>query len=1261
LLILLILNHTAAVRAAITVPQQSKMPGAKVPPQYRSDRLLAKPKAQARFQKRNEIAAAHAALGLQLQREFPRLGGLQALRLPKGLTVEEAIARLQKTGFFEYVEPDYRVHLLLVPNDPKFADGSLWGLNNTGQDGGTVDADIDAPEAWDTRTDAVWVSGNVTNEVIVGIIDTGMDYTHPDLIANLWTNPCVNCPVNGIVYTNDLHGINAITGSGDPLDDHFHGTHVAGTIGATGNNNHGVVGVAWRVKLMALKFLDSTGSGDVSDAVACIDYAVAKGANVLNNSWGGGAYSQALVDAIQAARDAGIIFVVAAGNESNDNDLNPTYPASYTNDNVVAIMATDRNDKGSVFGETFLGTRASNYGYESVKLGAPGKTIWSTFPTYTTAEMTSNSMPTMYYRLSGTSMATPHVAGAFALLKAQYPAETHQQLIARLSGTTDPLDDLIDACYTQGRLNLAQALTNLPAPITRFRTYPLASTYYNTLHFTGGSPPLSVLCSNETAGAASYSWNFGDGSPLVTNFSPTYVYSNAGTYLITLTAISTNGRSRSLTRQVVVDQNYKMDAAAPFAWINPAGHTAISLSDQSWSAQALPFPFLFYGRTNTIIYIGSNGQLGFETNGLPNWSGYPPDPDAPNNIIYVMCQDLDPGAGGGSVTVGTVGSAPNRIQVVTWNNIKHKSFTDRFTFQALLYENNGDIKLQYLDTAPNGDSQIARGAASTVGLEHPTGWIAKMYRQATDSVLLNIGQAILFSRHPVSIATNIAILVSGNSNGSIDPGETWQETIVLSNEMNQALSDVTATLTTTNVGVNIFTNTSAYPNMSPFGSSTNSIAYRYKIGRDVPWGTLIEFQHTVTVAATGQTHKNTFWRRVGRLGGSVTNTIASSDTPRSIVPGTGYPNFIYGITLSTNFAPLAGYLVDDVNVSVRINHADVGWLDLVLISPSGAELKLAESCANGPAFGSTSGGLTNYTVFDDAAAIYLCNASAPYVGPVRPEYTGLANFNGQNAGGNWRLKLIECCGGTGTLLSWKLHLVASTTNYVCEPYGSCSSNTTPVANSQVLTVAANASSVLTLTGGDADNDPLTFITNSLPAHGVLSAFNPVAGQITYIPTPGYLGADSFTFRAADGCANSSIATISFNVVDPYAAWQSKYFPAGGPTAAGGADPDGDGLSNTNEFLAGFNPTNGTASLRILSIAISNGNAIVTYQGANGDTTWTPGISARTNVLERATTFVFTGQSNILSGGTGIGVVTNMIDPGAATNPARFYRVRLLVP
>jgi subtilisin family serine protease len=297
----------------------------------------------------NEVAAARAALGATLHREYPRLGGWQVLRLPPGLGVGQAIERLQQTGLFEHVEPDYEVSVNVIPNDPSFA--QLWGLHNTGQNGGTPDADIDAPEAWDLRTDATWVDGGVTNTVLVGIVDTGIDYTHPDLASNMWHN-AGEVPGNGMDddgngYIDDVHGINArVTlnalpsgpvSAGDPKDDHFHGTHVAGTVGAVGNNGAGVAGVAWRVKLMALKFLGETGSGSSSDALECFNYAIAQGVHVLNNSWGGGVFSQATADAVNAAEAAGILVVAAAGNSGFDIDSTPQYPAALPNTNLVTV------------------------------------------------------------------------------------------------------------------------------------------------------------------------------------------------------------------------------------------------------------------------------------------------------------------------------------------------------------------------------------------------------------------------------------------------------------------------------------------------------------------------------------------------------------------------------------------------------------------------------------------------------------------------------------------------------------------------------------------------------------------------------------------------------------------------------------------------------------------------------------------------------------------------------------------------------------
>ena len=247
-------------------------------------------------------------------------------------------------------------------NDPQF--GELWSLNNTGQSGGTVDADIDAPEAWDLTTGS--------QAVVVGLIDTGVDYTHPDLASNIWTNldevPDDGVDNDGNGYVDDVYGWDFVSGDNDPFDDNGHGTHVAGTLAAVGNNGAGVTGVSWHSQIMPLKFLDATGFGTTADAVAALDYATGmcqRGVNIrmTNNSWGGGAYSQALANAIQASGQCNMLFVASAGNTSSDADQSPSYPAGYELDNVIAVAATDRNDNKAVF---------SDFGATSVDLAAAG-------------------------------------------------------------------------------------------------------------------------------------------------------------------------------------------------------------------------------------------------------------------------------------------------------------------------------------------------------------------------------------------------------------------------------------------------------------------------------------------------------------------------------------------------------------------------------------------------------------------------------------------------------------------------------------------------------------------------------------------------------------------------------------------------------------------------------------------------------------------------------------------------------------------------
>ncbi len=269
------------------------------------------------------------------------------------------------------VEPNYRVHILGTPDDTRYPE--MWSLNNTGQTGGTPDADIDAPEAWDTTTGS--------DSIIVAVIDTGVDYLHPDLLDNMWHNPGESGggkETNGIDddgngYVDDVYGYDFVMHDSDPSDAHSHGTHVSGTIAARGNNALGTTGINWQCKIMACRFLDAGGGGSTADAITAINYAVTNGARILNNSWGGGGFSASLQTAIENARDHGVLFVAAAGNAAADNDTGGFYPANYPVSNVIAVAATNHNDALSYF---------SDYGLHTVHLGAPGESILSTVPHY---------------------------------------------------------------------------------------------------------------------------------------------------------------------------------------------------------------------------------------------------------------------------------------------------------------------------------------------------------------------------------------------------------------------------------------------------------------------------------------------------------------------------------------------------------------------------------------------------------------------------------------------------------------------------------------------------------------------------------------------------------------------------------------------------------------------------------------------------------------------------------------------------------------
>ena len=376
-------------------------------------------------------------------------GDLMQIQLPEGITTAQAMAAMMEDPNIAYVVPN-TIYTLDDPQPesdnvgggvnssgegkrPNDLKEDLWGLDNHGQQGGKVDADIDAPEAWQKTTGLANGQGP-----IIAVIDTGVDYNHPDLKNNIWTNPG-EIPGNGSDddgdgVIDDVHGYNAFDDNGDPMDAHSHGTHCAGTIAAEGNNDMGVVGVNWKATIMPIKIFGDDGRTNAAAIIRGINYATKHGARITSNSWGGGLPNQAIKEAFEASS---ALHIMAAGNSSQNNDLDPHYPSSYRVRNSIAVASTDRQDNLSYF---------SCYGKTSVDIGAPGSDILSTVP------------GGGYGVKSGTSMATPHVTGAAGLLLAMDPTMSNEEIKTRLLEGSDKIDSLTDKVVSGGRLNVNKAM-----------------------------------------------------------------------------------------------------------------------------------------------------------------------------------------------------------------------------------------------------------------------------------------------------------------------------------------------------------------------------------------------------------------------------------------------------------------------------------------------------------------------------------------------------------------------------------------------------------------------------------------------------------------------------------------------------------------------------------------------------------------------------------------------------------------------------------
>jgi subtilisin family serine protease len=653
------------------------------------------------------LAAVLAKVGGVDVKKFETVDGLYVITLPPTMSVASAIAHVRQLEGVAYAEPNYIVKTQTVPNDPSF--GTMWNLHNTGQSGGTPGADIHAPEAWDLTTGS--------SNVVVALLDTGIDYNHVDLAANMFRNEA-DCNTNGIDddgngSIDDCYGIDPANNDSNPFDDNGHGTHTAGTVGAVGNNGVGVVGVNWTVRLMPCKFLDNKGSGSTADAVTCLDYVAHmkdRGVNIVatNNSWGGGGFSQALYDAIDAQRQRGILFIAAAGNGGSDgigdnNDATPTYPANYDLPNVIAVASTTRTDALSSF---------SNFGRRTVHIGAPGQDILSTIP--------SNGYTTM----SGTSMATPHVAGVAALLKAQDPSRDWRAIRNLILAGGDNNSNLTANTVTGKRLNAFGSLTCSNSTVLS-RLRPVQNSVIGTV---GSAIALAALNINCGAGNGNVAVNVSPGGQVVTLtddgtapdqvagdgiYSGSFVPATSGQFVLTFP----NGET--LTVQALSSTNYSVQQAA-FVYRDITG-TNLGLGDDTSAQITAPFPITFGGASFNSLFVSSNGTLNFTAPFDEFANTSLPSSAMTGPLIAPFWDDLvsTPGTSQ-NVFWAIAGTTPNRELVVEWRDVTafQCNSTETIRFQVVFFEGGSQILFNYADATFGGSCTFRDGGGSaTIGVQ----------------------------------------------------------------------------------------------------------------------------------------------------------------------------------------------------------------------------------------------------------------------------------------------------------------------------------------------------------------------------------------------------------------------------------------------------------------------------------------------------------------------------------------------------------------
>ena len=689
--------------------------------------------------------ALRNATGSRFQRSLATRGrSADLVAVPAGRSVEATIAALKKNPAVRYAEPDYIVTKQATSNDPYFTNGSLWGMQG--------DASTPANQFGSGAAEA-WAQGYTgSKSVVVGIIDEGLQVAHPDINANVWVNPFETAgdgiDNDGNGYVDDVNGWDFANGDASVYDGSAantsldaHGTHVAGTIGGVGGNGAGVAGVNWNVTMISAKFLGATG-GAISNAVSALNYLTdlktRHGLNIVatSNSWGGGGFSQAMLDAINASGNANMLFIAAAGNSGTNNDTTANYPSNYecTNggtrgwDCVVAVAATDSAGGIASF---------SQYGATTVDIGAPGVGIWSSVPQGS------------YSSYNGTSMATPHVSGSVALCASIDPTLTARQLRDILTTSAAPTTSLTGKTVTGGRLDVG-AMVGKCAPVTvpvsgsvsALGATPTSSTSVN-LSWTDGATDESRMEIEKAASAAGIcgTWtSAGQAGANATSFSVTGLAPSTAYCFRVRAANGFNGGSftawsNEATATTLAPPPPFTCATTAYSWVDATtGATSHALGDDGSATVTLPFSFSMYGTPYTSVQVAANGFLRFGSGAATAYAntGIPNIAD-PNNIIAPWWDDLNQ-ATGGTITTRTAGTAPNRQFVASWNGVPHfSSATTNVTFQVVLDEATGDVYLNYLDTQ-TGAAASNGGAGATVGIENADGTVGAQISLNTASL-----------------------------------------------------------------------------------------------------------------------------------------------------------------------------------------------------------------------------------------------------------------------------------------------------------------------------------------------------------------------------------------------------------------------------------------------------------------------------------------------------------------------------------------------